>query len=607
MKKKPSRAAQEEARAGLSALQAGDFASAEQLLASAARIDRRDPAIRVNLGLAQQGIGEVDAAALSLSEALALAPKLTEAARALQGLASQYVLSQPLKLNSFGLKAALAFDQLDRQPLVELALAHAMAQPDLASALEECRRGQADRAATVLLGRRTAKALQNDVLLKALPLGKNTDPDVERLLSELRRFLLLEIPPARMSEDPPLFTFKLALAGQCLVNEHVWACGKDEQAALSAMAIEREKLLGGDLEEARKLALILLYRPVEQTILADIGADDATSIRPKALRDMLVRLLRARDEEHRLRQGLDVFGSISDSTSVRVAGQYEKAPYPRWTSLHASQPGSLRRALGRFFSQQRLAFMDQPFDVLIAGCGTGQQAARAASGYGDKASVLGIDLSRASLAYASGMADRFGIKNVSFKQGDILELAALGGKFDVIEAIGVLHHMADPFAGWQVLVDHLKPGGLIYIGLYSAIARADIQALRDHDEAWPGAGCCDDEARRYRARLMGREDGEAGAVLKKSQDFYSLSEFRDLVLHESEQQMTLGEIERFLDNSGLMFRGFTLPSQLMEHYFSHYPQDGFPGTLAHWAELEETHRSLFEGMYLFWCEKRPES
>ena len=39
--------------------------------------------------------------------------------------------------------------------------------------------------------------------------------------------------------------------------------------------------------------------------------------------------------------------------------------------------------------------------------------------------------------------------------------------------------MDDPFAGWQVLVNCLKPGGLMRIGLYSELAKRHIVKLRE--------------------------------------------------------------------------------------------------------------------------------
>ena len=56
-------------------------------------------------------------------------------------------------------------------------------------------------------------------------------------------------------------------------------------------------------------------------------------------------------------------------------------------------------------------------------------------------------------------------------QGDILDLEELQETFDVIECVGVLHHMDDPMKGWGVFSKFPEPAGLMRIGLYSNIAR----------------------------------------------------------------------------------------------------------------------------------------
>src|SRR4030095_9892868 len=43
---------------------------------------------------------------------------------------------------------------------------------------------------------------------------------------------------------------------------------------------------------------------------------------------------------------------------------------------------------------------------------------------------------------------------------------------------GVLHHLDDPFAGWRVLLELLRPGGFMYLGLYSALGRTHIVNVR---------------------------------------------------------------------------------------------------------------------------------
>ena len=50
-------------------------------------------------------------------------------------------------------------------------------------------------------------------------------------------------------------------------------------------------------------------------------------------------------------------------------------------------------------------------------------------------------------------------------------------RFDLIEAVGVLHHLADPYAGWRVLLSLLRPGGFMLLGLYSAPARRNLAGI----------------------------------------------------------------------------------------------------------------------------------
>ena len=68
---------------------------------------------------------------------------------------------------------------------------------------------------------------------------------------------------------------------------------------------------------------------------------------------------------------------------------------------------------------------------------------------------------------------------MEYLQADILDLYLLGRKFDIIESVGVLHHMDKPIAGWKILTDLLNPGGLMKIGLYSELARHQIVKIRE--------------------------------------------------------------------------------------------------------------------------------
>ena len=87
---------------------------------------------------------------------------------------------------------------------------------------------------------------------------------------------------------------------------------------------------------------------------------------------------------------------------------------------------------------------------------------------------------RAGLAAVAGVGD---------------SVVRLERRFDVIECVGVLHHMEDPVAGWRVLRRLLEPGGYMKIGLYSERARRHIVAARAFlaargDPPTPAGICC---------------------------------------------------------------------------------------------------------------------
>ena len=138
------------------------------------------------------------------------------------------------------------------------------------------------------------------------------------------------------------------------------------------------------------------------------------------------------------------------------------------------------------------------------------------------------------------------------------------------------------------------------VGLYSAIARKDLVALHNAPD-YPGPGCDDNTARKYRATLFDFQSAYGNTPFSASQNFYTLSDFRDLVLHESEQQLTLEEIGAFLADEGLAFSGFLLDKETENRFQRAFPDDSLPGRLENWAEFEKNNPKTFEQMYNFWC------
>jgi len=289
--------------------------------------------------------------------------------------------------------------------------------------------------------------------------------------------------------------------------------------------------------------------------------------------------------------------------SRKVRDQYEENPYPRWV---APAPPIKCYPFGEYFRAKFPLAALRPIgaargaDILVAGCGTGAHAIetfRKIAG----ARLLAIDLSRASLSYAVRKTRALGLP-IEYAQADILKLAEIGRTFDVIESSGVLHHLADPFAGWRVLLSLLRPGGIMAVGLYSRLARAEINAARAHIAA-RGYRPSSADIRRCRQEILAFPPDAPGHTVTRSGDFYSMSECRDLLFHVQEHQHSLPEIAAFLAENQLEFLGFELDARVLKRYAQDNPDDPSMIDLARWHAFECEHPGVFSAMYQFAVQK----
>ncbi len=563
----------------LACLRSGRSGDAIDLLDRALKREPRAAELHHLSGRALQAAQRFDLAAKAFSTALQWDRTDHGAARRLSTLVRRGAAADASLLNPRGLTAALGFDDVDGRALGAAAFEAAKGAeawaPVFAALSADGAEGGADQAAGVLLGR-SGRAARADALARAaLSRGVNRDWTWERLLTAARR---------RFLEDPDLMTdrdtagFAAALARQCRSNEYVWAVSDGERRALS----------GGGLPA-------LFYKPVHEVF------EKAPAGAPSPFGTLIGEALAERETEMDLASRIPVLGGDGDAASAKVRAQYEANPYPRWLTEHLPPKGGGGHMMGGHFDKPELAFLDGPFKVLVAGCGTGEQAVRAESFYGPNADILALDLSSASLGHAARKAEDFGCGRLRFLRGDILNAGTIGETFKVIESIGVLHHMADPYRGWKALSDILEPRGLMFIGLYSAVARENVKALRAaFDERH--AAVTPDAIRDFRHRLLSGEIVVEGPDIASSSDAHTLSNFRDLALHENEIPCRLSDIKTFLDAEGLRFRGFQLHPAVERPFVEKFGLEEILNLDA-WAEFEETAPRTFDGMYLMWVWK----
>ena len=396
----------------------------------------------------------------------------------------------------------------------------------------------------------------------------------EGRLTALRRRLLLG---AGVEALKPILP---ALAIQCFLNEYAWAEDAIERQLVERMATRVDRL-GPD--EAMVLAC---YRPLSAIPGAEALLDRGWT---GGVAEVLGEQLAAPREERALAAEIPAITPIRAGASEAVRAHDEEGPYPRWRQV--TRLPAVTAILGR-------PIPPSP-DVLIAGCGTGFNAIHAGQRYGAAARILAVDLSRASLAYALRKTREAGLTGFEYAQADILELGGLDRRFDVVEASGVLHQMADPFEGARVLAGLLKPGGILRLGLHSRRARAQWAPAKALARNFTPATLHD-----LRQAIIAAPDGDPVKAAMGTTDFYATGTLRDLLMPVREHEHGIDDIRRMVAENGLDFMGFTPGAATLAAYRAANPDEPTGLDLARWDAFEEANPQAFAGMYLFWV-RRP--
>jgi SAM-dependent methyltransferase/tetratricopeptide (TPR) repeat protein len=419
----------------------------------------------------------------------------------------------------------------------------------------------------------------------------------ERLLTEARCALLRlasESAPNLSGIDPSLLSLCSALAQQCFINEYVYAQSDDEARQVAALReLLKEKLHIGSRIPAFLLAIIAAYRPLHALpnahTLAQMGW-------PAALAGLVRQQLHEPAEEARDRCTIPALTPIAD-TSAPVRRMYEENPYPRWTIITRDllPKGGDAKSDGEAGSSAEGAPAE---NILVAGCGTGSKAIRTALLFRN-AKVLAIDMSLSSLAYARRKAREAKVRNIEFAQADIMNLGAIGRRFDKIEVIGVLHHLKDPLAGWRILLSLLRPGGVMLVGLYSVSARKAINVGRAFVSE-RGYRSTPEDIRACRQALIAHESlrRELGSI----HDFFTMSDCRDMLFHVMEHQFTIPQIKAFIVEQGLSFLGFDIDPDNLARFQQQFPDPAALVDLDCWERFEAANPRAFIQTYLFYVQ-----
>ena len=434
------------------------------------------------------------------------------------------------------------------------------------------------------------------LLCKLMNVCPLPDLELEKLLTKLRCSILSNISSLKEA-SPELIRFQSALALQCFTNEYIYGCTNEEEKILQALEKIVKKTLKNNQQPSPQAVLALAsYKALNQYKW------HTTLVVMDEIKEVFIRQVEEPGLEEKLKHDLPILLEITDNISSEVKVQYEESPYPRWVNLGlALKPMPISKLVEENklkLHENSVIEVENP-EILIAGCGTGQHSIETASKF-KSSKVLAIDLSLSSLAYAKRKTTELGFANIKYMQADILDLSQLNTRFDIIESVGVLHHMDNPIAGWKVLTDCLRPGGLMRIGLYSEIARHHIVEMRQ-EISNTGTRPSNVEMRSFRDMIMKSEKDHHKLIIY-SPDFYSLSTLRDLLFHIQEHRFTISLLQEHLDKLGLMFCGFEAPEIVSNFKQTNKAKDDLYD-FDKWQAYEEANPNAFAGMYQFWCQK----
>ena len=439
--------------------------------------------------------------------------------------------------------------------------------------------------------------LKEEIFLLILQKSRIRDKFLEKLLTRIRKEIIISLENSKSNILKEYFDFIISFAAQSFLNEYVFFQSDEE---LNYIANLEKKIINKNKIDELEISILGCYIPLYKSKNISNNLLNYTS-KNFLFNDMIEMQIKEPLKEKKISNSIKSLKKISDEVSKKVRDQYEENPYPRWRFTNKYESLNFLLKLNNDIEPNKIEFNDKFFNpkVLIAGCGTGKQVAKATS-Y-QNASILAIDLSINSLSYAKRKIDVIGYKGLEFLQGDILHLKSLNKKFDVIECVGVLHHMNEPLAGLKVLVDLLEPHGFLKLGLYSEISRKHIIALREFIKKESFSSNKND-IRNFREKILNHNDDKLLQKVVHNYDFYSLSSTRDLIFHVQEHRYTIPEISKILKNFNLEFLGFT-NYFIKKNYSEYFPNDKKNISLDNWNKFEINNPDTFIGMYQFWVRK----
>jgi SAM-dependent methyltransferase len=263
----------------------------------------------------------------------------------------------------------------------------------------------------------------------------------------------------------------------------------------------------------------------------------------------------------------------------QIASFYERHPYPppvddleayrrSWTDERRRQE-TLRLWPDGSIGDART--------ILVAGCGT-SQAAKYAVRY-PHARIVGIDVSERSIAENRRLVDHHGLANIELHRLPIEQVAQLGATFDHVVSTGVLHHLAEPAAGFAALASVIAPGGALEAMVYAPYGRTGVYMLQEYCRLLGVQPTIDDIAELVEALRELPLGHPLGHLLRSTPDFADDDALADALLNPRDHAYAVDEVLGLIDQAGLRFSRWVRQAPYL-------PACGSMSDLAHRRRIE---------------------
>jgi SAM-dependent methyltransferase len=246
---------------------------------------------------------------------------------------------------------------------------------------------------------------------------------------------------------------------------------------------------------------------------------------------------------------------MTEARGDQVRAQYERWVYPQplehldgGTAWDSGDP----HFLGRAYWPHRPP--REALRILVAGCGP-NAAARYAYHH-PRATVVGIDISEASLGHARRLKEKHALDNLTLRRLRIEDVRELGGRFDFVDASGVLHHLPEPREGLAAIAGTLEDDGVVYLMLYARYGRAGIYLAQELFRRL-GLGQTPEDVAAVKSALGAFGPGHpVRRCFTGPNDLNFDAGIVDTFLHPVDRAYTVTDCYELLESAGLVLQGW---------------------------------------------------